>query len=83
MSTTAMVEVPKTAYLKSTIMPEGKSTRQIVKEEIQRQKALDELETKYKNGEISNFEYKAGKFLLNLPETKERTLDPTLKYCIA
>ena len=42
-------------------------TRKIVKEEIERQKKLDKLEEKYKAGEISNFEYKLGKAMLNLP----------------
>lgn len=49
-----------------SIMPQEKSTRQIVREEIKRQKQLDQLEQRYEAGEISDFEYKASKALIHL-----------------
>lgn len=56
--------------------PMPRSTREIVREEIQRQKKLDELETKYQNGEISKFEYTVQKAFLNMPAIK-----PEPSYC--
>ena len=56
---------------KQEFAPEGKTTRQIVREEIQRQKKLDALETKYQNGEISKFEYNVQKAMLNIPNLIE------------
>ena len=56
--------------------PQQKPTRQIVREEIQRQKKLDELEAKYEKGEISKFEYTIQKAMLNMPEIK-----PEPRYC--
>ena len=63
---------PKGIYGES-FAPREKSTREIVREEIQRQKKLDELETKYQNGEISKFEYTIQKAVLNMPPITPQT----------
>lgn len=49
----------------SNFAPVPKDTRTIVREEIQRQKALDKLEEKYQAGEISKFEYNVQKAMIN------------------
>ncbi len=49
------------------IMPKQKSTREIVREEIQRAEKLKELEEKHQNGEITDFEYMVQKIILNTP----------------
>lgn len=68
MPTTAFApSLNKTTELQNSFAPQEKSTRQIVREEIQRQKQLDKLEEKYQNGEISKFEYKVQKAILNTP----------------
>ena len=66
MSTTALnnINIPQTPL---SIMPKEKSTREIVREEIKRAENLKELEEKHQAGEISDFEYKAQKFLLETP----------------
>lgn len=65
-----------TSCCENRIAPQQKPTRQIVREEIQRQKKLDDLEAKYKNGEISKFEYTVQKAVLNMPIIK-----PEPSYC--
>lgn len=67
MPTVAFAEPRNIAATKSSILPQEKPTRQIIREEIQRQKELDKLESKYEAGEISKFEYVIGKALLNMP----------------
>ncbi len=47
-----------------SIMPKEKNTRQVVREEIKRAQKLEQLKAKYKAGEISDFEYKAQKYML-------------------
>ena len=76
MSTTALNSVQ--IGNKNSIMPQEKSTRQIVREEIKRAQELEKLEEKYKAGEISDFEYKAQKFLLEVPVV----LDKAQKTCV-
>ena len=63
MSTTALNSVQ--IGNKNSIMPQEKSTRQIVREEIKRAQELEKLEEKYKAGEISDFEYRVQKYMLN------------------
>lgn len=58
---------PNKGINSESFAPMPKSTRQIVREEIQRQKKLDDLEAKYQNGEISKFEYTIQKAVLNMP----------------
>lgn len=66
MSTTALNGMNPEVYCTTGIMPRRRpDVRRIVREEIERQKKLDELEQKYKNGEISKFEYTVGKLVLN------------------
>lgn len=60
--------------------PHEKSTRQIVREEIQRQKKLDELEAKYQNGEISKLEYNVQKAVLNMPVVFDKASEYTVCY---
>ena len=72
MSTTALNSVQ--IGNKNSIMPQEKSTRQIVREEIKRAQELEKLEEKYKAGEISGFEYKAQKFLLETPVLLDKTM---------
>lgn len=48
--------------------PSTGDVRRVVREEIKRQKKLDELEAKYQAGEISKFEYNINKFVLNMPQ---------------
>lgn len=73
MSTTALnkVNIPQTPL---SIMPREKSTREIVREEIKRAEKLKELEQKHQAGEISDFEYKAQKFLLETPVLFDKTM---------
>ncbi len=70
MSTTALAST-QAAGRNTSIMPQEKSTRQIVREEIKRAEELKKLEEKYEAGEISKFEYTAQKYLLNLPVVTE------------
>ena len=60
--------------------PQQKPTRQIVREEIQRQKKLDELEAKYQNGEISKLEYNVQKAVLNMPAVFDKASEYTVCY---
>lgn len=72
MPTTAFAPtLNKTADNVNSFAPQEKTTRQIVREEIQRQKQLDKLEEKYQNGEISKFEYKVQKAVLNMPNLED------------
>ena len=72
MSTTALnnVNIPQTPL---GIMQREKSTREIVREEIKRAEKLKELEEKHESGEISDFEYRAQKFLLETPVLLDKT----------
>ena len=72
MSTTALNSVQ--IGNKNSIMPQEKSTRQIVREEIKRAQELEKLEEKYKAGEISDFEYRVQKFLLETPVLLDKTM---------
>ena len=63
---------PNKGIYGGSFAPQQPSTREIVRQEIQRQKKLDELEAKYKNGEISKFEYTVQKTVLNMPPITER-----------
>ena len=67
MSTTAFAPINNRV---NRIVQKEKDTQQIAKEEIKHAKKLEELETKYKAGEISEFEYKASKFLLSITPKK-------------
>ena len=60
--------------------PQEKSTRQIVREEIQRQKKLDKLEEQYKNGEISKLDYNVQKAILNMPVVFDKATEYTVCY---
>lgn len=42
------------------------NTREIIKEELEKQKKLDKLEEKYNAGEISKFEYTVSKAMLTM-----------------
>lgn len=66
MSTTALnsVKMPQTPI---QVIQRQQEIRKIVREEIKRAEKLKELEQKHKAGEISDFEYKAQKFLLEAP----------------
>ena len=66
MSTTALnsINKPQTPI---QVMQRQQEIRKIVREEIKRAEKLKELEQKHKAGEISDFEYKAQKFLLEAP----------------
>ena len=64
---------PNKGIYGGSFAPQQPSTREIVREEIQRQKKLDELETKYQNGEISKFEYTIQKAVLNMPPITPQT----------
>lgn len=68
MSTTAIVGNQTGCQCPSCIMPREKSPREIIREEIKREKKLEELEQKHDAGEISDFEYNVQKFILNMPE---------------
>ncbi len=72
MSTTAInkVNIPQTQL---NIMPREKSTREIAREEIKRAEKLKTIEQKHQAGEISDFEYKAQKFLLETPVLLDKT----------
>ncbi|MCD7780267.1 MAG: hypothetical protein LUH05_06300 [Candidatus Gastranaerophilales bacterium] len=67
MPTPAYSPIEKNLGTTCSITEQPKDTRQIVREEIKRAKDLEKLEEQYKSGEISAFEYKAGKFLLTAP----------------
>ena len=66
MSTTALnsVKMPQTPI---QVIQRQQEIRKIVREEIKRAEKLKELEQKHKAGEVSDFEYKAQKFLLEAP----------------
>lgn len=77
MSTTALTECCPNGVYGNAIMPRRDgNVRKIVREEIERQKKLDELERKYEAGEISKFEYNLTKFAMNLP--KEPPMPPVV-----
>jgi len=77
MSTTALTGCCPNDVFSNRVMPRRNSdVRRIVREEIERQKKLDELESKYEAGEISKFEYNLTKFALNLP--KEPAMPPVV-----
>ncbi len=72
MSTTAVSPIDNKYSTSNNLGKNENSTRKIVKDEIQRAKKLEEIENKYKSGEISEFEYKASKFLLSItPNDKD------------
>ena len=77
MSTTALNSV-KTPQTPIQVMQRQQEIRKIVREEIKRAEKLKELEQKHKAGEISDFEYKAQKFLLEAPVV----LDKAQKTCV-
>ncbi len=84
MSTTAYAPIRTTKCINydNALLPQRKSTRQIVREELQRQKELKELEAKHKSGEISEFSYRAQRALLEmkymeLPQTPKRIFSTT------
>ena len=77
MSTTALAGCCPNEVYSNRIMPRRDGdVRRIVREEIERQKKLDELERKYEAGEISKFEYRLNKFVLTMP--KEPTMPPVV-----
>lgn len=83
MSTTALNGMNPEVYCTTGIMPRRRpDVRRIVREEIERQKKLDELEQKYKNGEISKFEYYTGRMVLNMPTNPPVLYNqaPTIEY---
>ncbi len=61
MSTTAI-----TSNYPTAIMPQEKSPRQIVRQEIKRAKELEALQAKYEAGEISKFEYAVNKAAIEM-----------------
>ncbi len=82
MSTTALNSVQ--IGNKNSIMPQEKSTRQIVREEIKRAQELEKLEEKYKAGEISDFEYRVQKYMLNhIPAQTDLNEMPVLRSTTA
>ena len=83
MSTTAMVEGNTRFPNQRNIMPREKSTRQIVREEIQYQNALKELEEKHNAGKISDFEYKCAKALLYLSNVELPDVQTYTAGCVA
>lgn len=82
MSTTALNGMYPVETCPRGVMPTRQNdVRRIVREEIERQKKLDELERKYQNGEISKFEYYTNKVALNLPQpTIPPVYCPTVEY---
>ena len=77
MSTVAFTECcPNKVYANGVMPRRNGDVRRIVREEIERQKKLDELDRKYEAGEISKFEYNLTKFALNLP--KEPAMPPVV-----
>jgi len=83
MSTTALNGMYPSTMYPGAIMPTRRNdVRRIVREEIERQKKLDELEQKYKNGEISKFEYYTNKVALNFPQNPPVVYNqmPTIEY---
>ncbi len=83
MSTTALNGTNPGMYGPRGILPKRRpDVRRIVREEIERQKKLDELEEKYKNGEISKFEYYTNKMVLNMPTNPPVVYNqfPTIEY---
>ena len=66
MNTTALNSV-RTPQTPMQDIQRQQEIRKIVREEIKRAEKLKELEQKHQSGEISDFEYKAQKFLLEAP----------------
>jgi hypothetical protein len=77
---TSKTFAPNNNVYGNSFAPQEKPTRQIVREEIQRQKKLDELELKYKNGEISKLEYNVQKAVLNMPVVFDKATEYTVCY---
>ncbi len=79
MSTTALNSV-KTPQTPIQVMQRQQEIRKIVREEIKRAEKLKELEQKHKAGEISDFEYKAQKFLLEAPVVLDKAQKTGVVY---
>ncbi len=79
MSTTALnsVKMPQTPI---QVIQRQQEIRKIVREEIKRAEKLKELEQKHKAGEISDFEYKAQKFLLEAPVVLDNAQETGVVY---
>ncbi len=79
MSTTALnsINKPQTPI---QVMQRQQEIRKIVREEIKRAEKLKELEQKHKAGEISDFEYKAQKFLLEAPVVLDKAQKTGVVY---
>ena len=60
--------------------PKNSQTREIIRDEIQRQHKIDNLEEKYKNGEISKVEYNVQKAILNMPVVFDKASEYTVCY---
>ena len=79
MSTTALNSV-KTPQTPIQVMQRQQEIRKIVREGIKRAEKLKELEQKHKAGEISDFEYKAQKFLLEAPVVLDKAQKTGVVY---
>ncbi len=79
MSTTALNSV-KTPQTPIQVMQRQQEIRKIVREGIKRAEKLKELEQKHKAGEISDFEYKAQKFLLEAPVVLDKAKKTGVVY---
>lgn len=79
MSTTALnsINKPQTPI---QVMQRQQEIRKIVREEIKRAEKLKELEEKHQAGEISDFEYKAQKFLLEAPVVLDKAQKTGVVY---
>ncbi|MBQ8887367.1 MAG: hypothetical protein IJY61_06675 [Candidatus Gastranaerophilales bacterium] len=71
---------PRLGVYGNSFAPQEKPTKQIVREEIQRQKKLDKLEEQYKNGEISKLDYNVQKAILNMPVVFDKATEYTVCY---
>ena len=71
---------PKNGINGGSFAPQQKSTREIVRQELQRQKNLDELEAKYANGEISKLDYNVQKAILNMQVVFDKATQNTVCY---
>ena len=82
MSTTALTGYCPTDVCGRSVMPRRNGdVRKIVREEIEHQKKLDEIERKYEAGEISKFEYRLSKLVLTMPsEPPVVYSQPTIEY---
>ena len=60
--------------------PKNSQTREIIREEIRRQHKINNLEEKYKNGEISKVEYNVQKAILNMPVVFDKVNQSTMHY---